>query len=159
MQQIQFARGLIKGKIAEIVFETMMSNTHQYKLIHFGYEHTTPELVTREVRTEENKEILQMLSNAPDYIEVDSSNKVTLVEVKFRRKYRPEYLVKTAKSLQEKWSGSWLFVATPERFYFDNTDNVVANNGSMSELDEGVVGREVQDDYLELLREFISGGS
>jgi len=43
-ENIKFAKNLIKGKIAEIIFEQMIRDEERYTVIPFGYEHTVPTL-------------------------------------------------------------------------------------------------------------------
>lgn len=39
-----FIKDLIKGKIAEIIFEQMFRESARYTILHSGYEYTLPEL-------------------------------------------------------------------------------------------------------------------
>lgn len=39
---LEFARELIKGRIAETVFEQMIKHEERFTVIPFGYEHTMP---------------------------------------------------------------------------------------------------------------------
>jgi hypothetical protein len=42
--EIYFPRKIIKGKIAEIVFEFMFRSAGEYTVIPFGYEYSHPEI-------------------------------------------------------------------------------------------------------------------
>jgi len=39
-----FIKDLVKGKIAEIIFEQMFRESGRYTILHSGYEYTLPEL-------------------------------------------------------------------------------------------------------------------
>jgi len=43
-KNIDFSRDLIKGRIAEVIFEQMFREQGQYTVIPFGYEQTVPTL-------------------------------------------------------------------------------------------------------------------
>ncbi len=81
------------------------------------------------------------------------------VEVKYRREFNERIardIKESAETLLKYWSEAWLFVATQTGFYFDSGVEIVKNNGAMKRLDKTIITPEIQDKYLEVLREFIS---
>ncbi len=42
--EIEFSKDLIKGKVAEVIFEQMFREEEKFTVIPFGYEHTMPTL-------------------------------------------------------------------------------------------------------------------
>lgn len=151
--QIDFSRKLIKGKIAEVVFEQMIREEGRYTVIPFGYEHTVPTL-TQYRHLLEVPKIIENISEAPDFALVsEDKGKLYLVEVKYRSVPDFEELKKCAEKLLERWEYSWLFVATPDGFYCDMCSRMVGSAG-LQKLPESWVSIERQKAYLDLLHEF-----
>ncbi|MEX2409896.1 MAG: hypothetical protein WD607_00755 [Candidatus Paceibacterota bacterium] len=59
--------------------------------------------------------------------------------------------------MTELWDPSWLFLATPEEFYFDPADRVIKNNGKMDPINIESITPEIKEKYLELLNDFEGG--
>jgi hypothetical protein len=47
MDNVLFARNLVKGKIAETIFAQMLREAGDFTVLEFGYEKVIPELVQR----------------------------------------------------------------------------------------------------------------
>jgi hypothetical protein len=154
-EDIKFCKSLIKGRIAEIIFEMMFRHTNKFKLIHFGYELTAPELTTKEMHSAVNKVTLESILHTPDYIEIDKENKASLVEVKYRKSINPEKAKLMAEAITKNWPEAWLFIATPQGFYFDQAKSIIKENGSIHLLSNDLVDKQTQEEYLKVLNEFI----
>lgn len=154
MSQIEFTRKLIKGKIAETVFEQMMREMGKYAVIPFGYEHTVPTLAQYQ-HIVQVKEVIENIKDAPDFALVsEDKTKIYLVEVKYQESPSCASVVEHASGLLKRWNPSWLFVATPLGFYCAPCKKIVENKGEMSKLSEKWVEETIQREYLELLNEF-----
>ncbi len=150
---IEFSRELIKGKIAEVVFEQMIREEGQYTTIPFGYEHTVPTLAQYQ-HLAEIKRVMDNISDAPDFALISNDkSKVFMVEVKYRSKINKEELKTVASSLLQRWNPSWVFVATKEGFYCAPS-STVAQGGEISKLSSSWVDESRQNGYLKLLNEF-----
>ena len=80
-KNIEFAKDLIKGRIAETVFEQMIREEGRYTVIPFGYEHTMPTLAQYRDHAV-LKQVMANISDAPDFALVSQDKKeVHLVEV------------------------------------------------------------------------------
>jgi len=153
IMSIQFSRELIKGRIAEVIFEQMIREEGKYTVIPFGYEHTVPTLAQYREHID-LKRVLENISDAPDFALVsEDKTKLYLVEVKYRKSLDMNDLQQKAAELLQRWNPSWIFVATPSGFYCSPSNTIVAN-GVIKELSESWVVRERQNDYLQLLNEF-----
>lgn len=151
--KIQFSRNLIKGRIAEVVFEQMIREEGRYTVIPFGYEHTMPTLAQYRAHVEIQK-IIDNISDAPDFALVsEDRTKVFLVEVKYQKKLSLSDLKNYAEKLCERWEFPWLFVATPEGFYCDMCKTILEKN-DIERLPQSWVMTTRQDEYLKLLNEF-----
>ena len=153
-----FSKQLIKGKIAEHVFEQMFRRAGQFTVLPFGYESTMPELAQQQhsANPEARRIISDLISTTPDFVLVSkrpSEKDVYLVEVKYRSNLRGDDISEVARKVHEKWHVVWLFVATPEGFYFDSCKNVI-DTGKMKKLAESFVNEQTQDEFLRLLNEF-----
>lgn len=156
-EDIRFSRELIKGRIAEIIFEQMLRLSEKFTILRFGYEYTLPE-ISQYQQLAEVKAVLQNIRNAPDFILVSQDKKeVYLVEVKYRKTRLPQKTKEIAQKLLQTWNPSWLFIASPDGFFFDPCHTVVNNNGEMERLYTTWVSHEVQQEYLQLLNEFETG--
>lgn len=151
---IDFSRKLIKGRIAEVVFEQMIRTEGNYDVIPFGYEHTMPTLAQHRHISEVPK-IIDNISEAPDFALLSKDKKnIFLVEVKFQRKLNLEEIVKSAEKLLKRWESPWMFIATPDGFYCTSC-RYITNDKRINEMSENWVKQEIQDAYKALLNEFI----
>ncbi|MEX2144798.1 MAG: hypothetical protein WD712_00235 [Candidatus Spechtbacterales bacterium] len=152
--QNDFEYNLIKGRIAEMVFELMMRESGAFTVIPFGYENTIHELLHYQ-NIKKTKRAIQRVKKAPDFVVISSETKtVHLVEVKYRKNPTPKYLKQIAKEMVDLWDPSWLFVASLKEFYFDSAEFVIKNNGKMQPLDIKSITPELRKKYLELLNTF-----
>lgn len=153
MSTQQFSRDLVKGRIAETVFEQMYRDTGNFTVLEFGYEKIVPELVQGGYR--EHDDIVDTLRNAPDFAVIDNRKKhVRLIEVKYRRRYLTEETLATAERMQKTWNPSYLFIATLNGFYFDSIEDIISRNGFISPLSDDEVPAEIRQKYLSVLAEF-----
>lgn len=149
-----YIKHLIKGKIAEIIFEQMFRESGAYTVLRSGYEYTLPELAQYQ-HLAEIQAVIENIKNAPDFILVSrDKTKVYLVEVKYRYRREPEELKEVAKDTLKAWNPSWLFIASPDGFFFEPCNTVNNNNGEIAPLYETWVTKSTQETYLELLNEF-----
>ena len=153
--KIRFSKDLIKGKIAEIVFEQMFRDGGKYTILRFGYEYTTPELAQYQ-HLVELKDVLQNIRHTPDFILMSQNKKeVYLVEVKYRSNLIPDEINKIAQETLQIWNPSWLFVATPQGFFFEPCNTIANREGKIGELFDKWVSKETQKKYVDLLNHFI----
>lgn len=143
---------LIKGKIAEIVFEEMFSEMG-CKVIPFGYERTVPEL-RRYNKSKQGKKVLDNFRDTPDFavIPFDKKN-IFLIEVKFRSELDIAEIIGTAERQIERWNPSELFIATKEGFYINDCATIIKNN-DIARLESCRVSEELQNKYLKLIQRF-----
>lgn len=150
---ISFSRNLIKGRIAEVVFEQMIREEERYTVIPFGYEHTMPTLAQYQ-HLVEVKRVINNIADAPDFALIsDDKTKLYLVEVKYHNKLNREELKKHATKLLKRWECSWLFVATPGGFYCAPCKTIL-DTGIIGPLPIAWVTAKRQIEYLKLLNEF-----
>ncbi|MDP3999051.1 MAG: hypothetical protein Q8P76_00450 [bacterium] len=152
---INFSRKLVKGRIAEMIFEQMLRDTGGFTILAFGYESVLPELAHRQhdMNAEETMEIIR---RAPDFAVINnSSHDVHLIEVKYMMRPRTEWILRDAKRMYESWKPSYLFLATPEGFFFDMASIIVEKKGIISPLVHPQIPKELQIKYTALLNEFI----
>lgn len=152
--QKNFQEQLIKGKIAELIFQQMFIEDGKFTVIPFGYERILPELVKFK-----NKKYLQDIKNSPDFVlayKEDNKENIFLVEVKSKSYLDQKRDFELAKEQNIRWSPSFIFIATPDRFYFDNCKNIIKNDGFIKSLSERMVSRELQCKYLKILNKFLN---
>ena len=153
MSNIDFARNLVKGKIAETVFAQMLRESRQFTVLEFGYEKIIPEFVQQGY--DEKNGMIETLRTAPDFAVINQKTKeVKLIEVKYMRTLKPAYVLKDAKRMSGSWNPSYLFIATLDGFYFDSIENVIKNNGKIPEFDNNQISKNVQERYLQILKDF-----
>lgn len=143
---------LIKGKIAELVFEEMFSEVG-CTVIPFGYERAVPEL-RRYNKTKQGREVIDNFRDTPDFAVISKDKqKIFLVEVKFRSIFYIEEIIKTAQRQIERWNPSELFVATKEGFYLNDCETIIKNK-NIAKLESCRVSEELQGKYLDLILKF-----
>lgn len=156
MNEVEFTRGLIKGKIVEIIFEMMMREMDRVTVLRAGYEYTHPELAQyQQLIKSKGKEVLKFFEHNPDFIlfKKDKSS-LYLVEVKYRHHFTIEEICKIADDELARSEYIWLFIATPEKFYFSQCKDI-ARTKAIEPLSKSWVLAEIQQNYLALLNEFI----
>lgn len=156
MNNINFTRNLIKGKIAEIIFEKMLREAGAFTVIHFGYEYILPEVSrdsTIQKRNNSN-ETIEAIRTAPDFAVINNKTKnVKLIEVKYQSTFRKSNMLTMAKKMSKSWNPSYIFLATKKGFYFDSISDIINNKGEISELKHKDIPQKLQDKYLKLLIE------
>ena len=154
MNDILFSKNLIKGKIAQIIFEQMFREQGEYTVIPFGYENILPEIFPQRNNFEGAQRAIDNIRHAPDYTLISAKKeKVYLVEVKYRKELNIEEIKSIAAKQIQRWNPSCIFVATQNGFYFDLCSAILRKN-NIQKLTETMVSREKQNKYLILLNDF-----
>lgn len=154
---IEFTRNLIKGRIAENIFSQMYRSSGHFTVLEFGYENIVPELVQHGYREDIEGGIVDTLKTAPDFAVIDpgaEGEKVRLVEVKYRKSLDRAETLKIARHMQKSWNPSYLFIATPNDFYFGAIKDIIASGGWVKPLDDPRFPKDVTEQYLKILRDF-----
>lgn len=152
----QFARNLVKGKIAETIFAQMLRESHAYIVLEFGYEKIIPQLADHDVVDHEM--VMETLRCAPDFAVIDKEKKtVHLIEVKYREQLDQDEIFQHAKRMHAAWNPSFMFIATLDGFLFDSVENIVANHGQVAPFYDTNISATQQEKYLAMLRDFEAG--
>ena len=154
--QTNFARQLVKGKIAETIFAQMFRSTNNYTVLEFGYEKVIPELVQNGYN--QTTGIVETLRTAPDFALIDNNQRhVKLVEVKYRHSLSSQEMSRIARRMHQTWNPSYLFVCTLDGFYFDSIEAILAHHGIVTALDTTAIPASIQNEFLAIVREFEAG--
>jgi hypothetical protein len=157
MNNIHFTHELIKGKIAELIFAQMIRSTDAYTILEFGYEKTLPSLAQMHPKSPATAETMEIIKRAPDFTIINHKSKeVHLIEVKYMNKVTKSRVLQAAKAIQKSWKRAALFIASPEGFYFDTVEDVIASKGEIRSFKHPKIPAKTQIQYLELLNEFIA---
>lgn len=154
-EPVDFSRKLVKGRIAETLFDQMLRDTGKFTMLAFGYENVLPELAHRQndIHAQETMEIIR---RAPDFAVINNeTHEVHLIEVKYMMNPKEEWILRDATRMFESWKPSYLFLATPKGFFFDKASTIVENRGLISPLSHPHIPPELQARYISLLNEFI----
>ena len=155
MNNIKFTHELIKGKIAEIIFEQMIQDTKGYTVLEFGYEKVVHQLAKAH-KSADARAMIEIVRKAPDYAIVnEETHNVTLVEIKYMAKRTNGKVNAIAKEIERSWRHAALFIATPNGFYFDQVETIIKNNGSIKPFSHAKIQPKVIGQYLAMLNEFI----
>lgn len=153
---IDFSKQLVKGRIAETLFEQMLRDAGGFTILAFGYESVLPELAHRQhdLQAEETMEIIR---RAPDFAVIDNkSHEVNLIEVKYRMNPRAENILNIASLMHDSWKPAYLFLATPMGFFYDKASDIIEQKGIIKKLNKyPQITDELQEKYIELLNQFI----
>lgn len=154
MNDVLFSKNLIKGKIAQIIFEQMFREQGEYTVIPFGYENILPEIFPQRNNFEGAQRAIDNIRHAPDYTLISAKKeKVYLVEVKYRKELNIEEIKNIAAKQIQRWNPSCIFVATQNGFYFDLC-SAILRKSSIQKLTEAMISRDKQNKYLILLNDF-----
>lgn len=87
MNEANFTRQLIKGKIVEIVFDMMMREMDRVTVLRAGYEYTHPELAQYQALLQaKGRAALKFFEHNPDFILfTKDKTQLYLVGVKYRQ--------------------------------------------------------------------------
>lgn len=152
MSQV-FDENLIKGRIAETIFEEMFHSQGKYEVICNGYEYRNPEIAQNLQNLD--KDFFKKIRHQPDFILLSWDNKEKyLVEVKYEKTKDDNRILEIAHELRNNYGPTFLFLATPEGFYFDSCMSII-EKGHINRLEENLIPQDVQDKYLSLLIEFL----
>lgn len=159
MNNIKFTHELLKGKIAEIIFEQMIHSTKGYTVLEFGYEKVVHQLAKAN-KNDEARAMIEIVRRAPDYAIVNEENhNVTLVEIKYMARRTNSKVLAVAKEIQQSWRHAALFVASPDGFFFDQVDNIIIKKGEIKPFAHRKIPQKMISQYLGLLNEFIKSKS
>src|SRR6266849_10312171 len=152
---IGFSRKLVKGRIAETLFEQMLRDAGCFTILAFGYESVLPELAHRQhdMHAEETMEIIR---RTPDFAVIhNETHEVHLIEVKYKMHPATDWILRDAKRMYESWKPAYLFLATPNGFFFDKANKIIEREGVINKLVHPQIPDELQAKYVELLNDFI----
>jgi len=148
---VGFTKNLVKGRIAETIFAQMLRETKKFTVLEFGYEKIVPELLQSDMIANDTLEIIR---RAPDFAVINKETKeVKLIEVKYQSVYNKNYTLRNAARMVTAWNPSYIFLVTNDGFYFDNIKDIIVQEGDISPLKHAFLPKEIQNKYLELLRE------
>jgi hypothetical protein len=156
MNTMKFTHELIKGKVAEIIFEQMIHNTKGYTVLEFGYEKVVHQLA-KAPKSEGAEAMIEIVRKAPDYAIVnEDTHNVTLVEIKYMAQKTNGKVSAIAKDIEKSWRNAALFIATPKGFYFDHVDTIIKNKGVIKPFTHPKIPEKVVTLYVSMLNEFIA---
>jgi hypothetical protein len=156
MKTIDFTHELIKGKIAEIIFEQMIHSTKGYTILEFGYEKVVRQLA-KQRKTSQAKDTIEIIRRAPDFAVInEDTHDITLIEVKYMNDPKKSRVLSAARDIKKSWKQASLFVASPQGFYFDSVDKIIEQKGEISSFVHRAVPEKVTVEFLGLLNEFIT---
>lgn len=152
-----FAERLVKGRIAETLFEQMLYEAGGFTVLAFGYEKTLPELAHLQSELHPKKEAMEIVRHAPDFAVINNeTHDVHLIEVKYKSSFDKRWILEDAERMFKTWKPSYLFLMTPEGFFFDRASQIIDNEGEISKFQHKQISKELQQKYLDLLNEFIA---
>jgi hypothetical protein len=152
---VGFSRKLVKGRIAETLFEQMLRDAGCFTILAFGYESVLPELAHRQ-RDMQAEETMEIIRRAPDFAVINNeTHEVHLIEVKYMMHPKTEWILRDAVRMYESWKPSYLFLAAPNGFFFDKANKIIERGGVIDKLSHPQIPSELQEKYTKLLNEFI----
>jgi len=156
MQYMRFEHELIKGRIAETIFEMMFRKTGKFTVLRFGYESTVPNLA-QYGRSVHVQEVIDQVRKSPDFVLITENKEQTyFVEVKYRARINTQELAETATGIAERWELSYLFVVSNDGFYFSPVRRVINNCGKIERLSVKWIPDAIQKKFFALVQDFLT---
>ncbi len=153
---LEWTDNLIKGRIAEVIFEQMMLSSDRFTVIPFGYEKKTPEIASRS-RHLTQSDAVEVLKRSPDFVLIDNeTHNVLLIEVKFQTIKSNHWTLEAAEAVLQTWKPAYIFLATANGFYFDSVKNIVANRGEIPVFGHNLISLEMQTEYLQIIKRHLA---
>ena len=164
MTQNNFAESMLKGRMAETLFEEMMKASGNI-VYRFGYEAIVQNLTQLEEKFDRYNDVGERIRSIPDFIVLDKKGRPALVEVKFRaRPSDPLHgdTVERLQRLEKSWGATLVIVNCWEQPYFRVAKP--AYFGSKRELQlrplmsasEWDIKDEVYDEYEALVYKYLT---
>jgi hypothetical protein len=155
MENDKFVHNLIKGRIAETIFEMMFRDTNKFTVLHFGYEYTEP-ILAQYRNMVVMKKVLDTVSKTPDFILLTENKKQPyIVEVKYRAHPDKVELLQIANDIVKNWEVSHIFLISKNGFYFSPAHRIINNGGMIEPLSFDWVSQEIQDKYKKLVSDWL----
>ena len=155
MRKNDFGHELIKGKIAEIIFELMFRESGKFSVFRFGYEYTEEYLAQHRLKTK-FPQVINNISDSPDFLLItEDKSQVYLVEVKYSSRLFKQDMVKIADKLNKRWEPAYLFVVSKDGFYFDPANTIINRKGEIKKLSEKWISQGIQNINFALAKEFL----
>jgi hypothetical protein len=99
---------------------------------------------------------MEIIRRAPDFAVINNdTHDVYLIEVKYLMRPTASTILTDAKRMFDSWKPSYLFLATPDGFFFDKASEIVKNGGVIQPFTHPQIPSELQSKYTQLLNEFI----
>ena len=155
MGKNSFEYKLIKGRIAETIFELMFRDTKKFTVLHFGYESTVPTLAQYR-DTVVMQKVINQVDKSPDFVLVtENKEQVYFVEVKYRSEIDNKEILKTCLEISKRWELCYLFVISKDGFYFSPINTIINKHGELEKLATTWISTEIQDKYKILVKDFL----
>ena len=162
MGQNNFAESMLKGRMAETLFEELIRASGNI-VYRFGYEAIVQNLTQLEEKFDRFSDVGKKVRSIPDFIVLDKRGKPLFVEVKFR--YRPaahaddferfNYVQKTWDAtlvLVNCWEQPYFRVAKPP--YFDGKKQLQLK--PLMSASEWDIQKRVYDEYETLVHKYLT---
>lgn len=151
----EFVSRLIRGKAVECIFEQMFRESGKFTVIPFGYEVTVPEIAQYQYQLKEPR-VLDTIRNSPDFILItENRDQDYFVEVKYLDTRNNQDIEKIADSLVKRWNPSYLFIASPDGFFFESAHIIVSLKGKITPLQDNWISALLRKKYLDILNHFL----
>src|SRR5476651_2151168 len=111
MSNNDFPKQLLKGRIAENIFELMFRDTKKYEILPLGYEHVTPALAQFQDKVH-IKNVYENIRHLPDFALISyDKTEVHLVEAKYQTHPTEQDNLKIAEDILLHYNSVFLFLA------------------------------------------------
>lgn len=161
MAQNNFAERMLKGRMAETLFEELMKESGNV-VYRFGYESIVQNLAHLEEKFDRYTEVGEKIKSIPDFIVLDKNGKPELVEVKFR--FKPEIHendLRRLDLLDRIWKAKLVLVNCWEQPYFRVANPPYVKNKkiilhSLPEEKAWEINKKIYDEYEILVHKYLT---
>jgi len=142
-----------KDSLAKKAFQELFLKLGDNIILPFNEDEKYPEKIPHIGSNAQRKARLGHFNKAinkkvPDFALIDKFGKVFLVRTIYQRIFSYKDLDLIAQKQNILWPFSWIFVLSIDKIYFDTCPEIIKRHGYARPLDEKIVNKKRQEEYL-----------
>lgn len=148
MNETEYAKEIAGNNLTDSIFKAIFTEAGTFTVIPLHDEHTKAQL-QRYNHIVEIQALMRNPASAPGYLLISKDKKrIYIVDVIYRTHRIAKEIKQRALDTHKTWNTAWLFIASPDGFYFGPCSQIAHDNGFIGGLFDQWVPSEMQQTYL-----------